>query len=145
MRSQILALFLSLSASSSALAEMHEVRMLNRGAAGPMVYEPEFVHARPGDTAKFLNGSRGHNAVTVDGMLPEKSSGFKGNLNEEIEVSLDQEGFYGIKCSPHYAMGMVMVIRVGDAALPDDFVRADVPARARRRFGEIIARAGLAQ
>jgi len=145
MRSQILVLFLSLAASSPAFAEMHEVKMLNRGAAGPMVYEPDFVHAKPGDAVKFLNGSKGHNAVTVEGMLPDGSPGFKGNLNEEIEVKLDQEGFYGIKCSPHYAMGMVMVIRVGDTALPESFVKAEVPAKARKRFNEILARAGFEQ
>jgi hypothetical protein len=49
-------------------------------------------------------------------MTPEGHSGFKGQLNEEIEVALEHEGFYGIKCSPHYAMGLV--IKVGEGALP---------------------------
>lgn len=44
MRAQILALLLSLVASS-AFAETHEVKMLNGGAAGPMIYEPDFVQA----------------------------------------------------------------------------------------------------
>lgn len=143
MRTQTLALFLSLAAAPPTFAEMHEVKMLNRGAAGPMVYEPDFVHAKPGDTVKFLNTSTGHNAATIDGMVPEGYGGFKGKINEEIEVKLDQDGFYGIKCSPHIGMGMVMVIRVGEAELPDAFTKADVPARARKRFDEILSRNGF--
>ncbi len=139
----IFALLLTLAAPTAAVAEMYEVKMLNRGAAGPMIYEPDFLSLQPGDKVKFLNASAGHNAVTIEGMVPEGNAGFKGRLNEEIEVTLDQEGFYGIKCSPHYAMGMVMVIRVGESALPASFVAADAPERARKRFDEILARNGF--
>ncbi|MGO4560080.1 pseudoazurin [Mesorhizobium sp. 2RAF21] len=143
MRSLVFALVLTLAVPTAALAEMYEVKMLNRGAAGPMTYEPDFLSLQPGDKVKFLNASADHNAVTIEGMVPDGNAGFKGKLNEEIEVTLDQEGFYGIKCSPHFAMGMVMVIRVGGAALPESFVPADVPERARRRFDEILARNGF--
>lgn len=145
MRSILLALIVSLVASPSAFAEMHEVKMMNRGAAGPMIYEPDFLNVKPGDTVKFLNASAGHNAVTIEGMVPEGNAGFKGKLNQEIEVKLDEEGFYGIKCSPHYSMGMVMVIRVGEADLPESFNATEVPPEARKRFDEILKRAGFAQ
>lgn len=144
MRKLLLGLALSVVTLASAHAEMHEVKMLNRGAAGPMVYEPDFLEIAPGDTVKFLNASAGHNAVTMDGMVPEGHEGFKGKLNEEIEVTLDENGFYGIKCSPHVAMGMVMVIKVGESALPRSFMEAEMPARARKRFEEILGRAGIA-
>lgn len=128
-----------------ASAEMHEVKMLNRGAAGPMVYEPDFLAIAPGDKVKFLNASAGHNAATIDGMVPDGYPGFKGKLNEEIEVTLDQPGFFGIKCSPHVGMGMVMVIKVGDAELPANFTQSEIPTRARKRFEEILTRAGVTQ
>lgn len=51
MRTQILALLMSLAASSSAFAEMHEVKMLNCGTAGPMVYEPDRECTAPGKDA----------------------------------------------------------------------------------------------
>lgn len=143
MRPIVFALLLTLAPPTAALAEMYEVKMLNRGTGGPMIYEPDFLSLQPGDKVKFLNASAGHNAVTIEGMVPEGNAGFKGKLNEEIEVAFDQEGFYGIKCSPHYAMGMVMVVRVGEAALPESFVPADVPERAKRRFEEILTRNGL--
>lgn len=143
MRQIVFSLVLALINPTAALAEVHEVKMLNRGTAGPMIYEPDFLSLQPGDKVKFLNASAGHNAVTIEGMVPDGNAGFKGKLNEEIEVTLDQEGSYGIKCSPHYAMGMVMVIRVGEAALPATFVAADVPDRAKKRFNEILARNGF--
>jgi pseudoazurin len=145
MRIFVLGLAFLAASLSAANAEMHMVKMLNRGAAGPMVYEPDFLHIKPGDTVKFLNASASHNAATMEGMIPEGYAGFRGQVNEEIEVTLDQTGFYGIKCSPHVAMGMVMVIKVGEAELPDSFMKADMPQRARKRFEEILGRAGLGQ
>lgn len=144
MRSQTLVLFLLVAASSSAVAEIHDVKMPDR-AAGPMVYESDYVHAKPGDAVKFLNASADPNAATIDGLVPEGHAGFKGKINQEIEVTLDQEGSYGIKRSPHIGMGMLTVIRVGDTALPKSSVRADVPARARKRFDQILVRAGFEQ
>jgi pseudoazurin len=132
----------SLVISAPAFAEMHEVKMLNRNASGPMVYEPDFLQIAPGDTVKFIKTTSGHNAATVEGMVPEGYEGFLGKINEEIEVTLDKEGFYGIKCSPHYGMGMVMVIRAGDSDLPASFPAADVPERAKKRFVEILERNG---
>jgi pseudoazurin len=107
-----------------------------------MVYEPDFLQIAPGDTVKFIKTTSGHNAATVEGMVPEGHEGFLGKINEEIEVTLDEKGFYGIKCSPHYGMGMVMVIRVGDSDLPASFPAADVPERAKKRFVEILERNG---
>lgn len=143
MRTALLAIGLCLGLTSGAAAETHEVKMLNRNASGPMVYEPDFLAIAHGDTVKFIAAASGHNAATIDGMVPEDHQGFKGKINEEIEVKFDRDGFYGIKCSPHIGMGMVMVIRVGEGALPESFHAADVPARARKRFDEILARNGF--
>ena len=120
----------------AAFAETIEVQMLNRGSdGGRMVFEPSFVNAQPGDTIKFIATDKGHNAETVADMLPEGAEGFKGKINEEIEVTLDEEGLYGVICKPHYAMGMVMTIAVGEVeAAPDDFLEGRIPPRAKERF-----------
>jgi len=135
------AVFLSLSAAGAAFAETYEVKMLNRGALGPMVYEPEFVKLKPGDKLKFLASSSGHDAVSIEGMLPVGAMPFKGKINEEIEVAFTEAGIYGIKCLPHYAMGMVMLVQVGDAPLSALAIPAAAPERAQKRFQEIAARA----
>lgn len=114
-------------------AETHTVKMLTRGDTGAMVYEPAHLQIAPGDTVRFLAAHRGHNAASIPEMLPEGVERFIGKIDEEISVSFEIKWRYGIKCSPHYAMGMVMIIDVGDvddtSPLPDA-----VPRRARERM-----------
>ena len=135
------AVVLGLAATSAAWAETYEVKMLNRGALGPMVYEPEFIKLKPGDKLRFLASSSGHDAVSIEGMLPAGAQPFKGKINEEIEVTFSAAGIYGIKCLPHYAMGMVMLVQVGEAPLSALTIPAAAPERAQKRFHEIAARA----
>ncbi len=124
----------------TAIAESFEVQMLNRGDEGTMVFEPSSLRIAPGDSVKFVAADRGHNAETVEGMLPEGAAGFVGKINEEIEVTFATEGFYGIKCKPHFAMGMVMVIAVGDGdTAPDDFLEGRMPRRTKERFENQLA------
>ena len=123
-----------------ALAETIEVKMLNVGSDGErMVFEPAFVQAAPGDTIKFLATDRGHNAILNRGMFPEGAEQFEGRINEEIEVTLDVEGVYGVICQPHFAMGMVMIIAVGDVEAPADFLEGRVPRTAKARFEEQLS------
>jgi len=124
-----------------ARAEVHEVRMLNRNDTGGMVYEPEFLRLRPGDSIRFVATHVTHNAASIPAMLPPGATPFKGRINEEIVVPFAVPGTYGIQCIPHFAMGMVMLVQVGDAradaaALPDN-----LPPQARRRFERILQRA----
>ncbi|MFB9223852.1 pseudoazurin [Paracoccus cavernae] len=123
--------------ASPAFAETHEVKMLNRGDTGPMVYEPAYLNIAPGDTVRFLPTQPGHNAAIIEGMIPANAEPFKSKINDTFEVTLSEPGAYGIKCSPHYAMGMVMLIEVGDTAeitLPEG-----LPKRTAERFEKIIA------
>lgn len=95
----------------------HEVRMLNAHPADRtqrMVFDPPVLRIQPGDTVRFVATDRGHNAQTVDGMLPEGAEAFRGRVNEEFEVTFTAEGTYGYVCQPHQTMGMVGFILVGD-------------------------------
>lgn len=123
----------------SVLAETIEVKMLNRSEAGAMVFEPRFVSAQVGDIVVFRATDKGHNAETVKGMVPEGQEPFAGKINEEIEVELTTEGMIGVKCKPHLGMGMVMVIQVGDSDMPDGFLDAKMPKKAKTAFEEIVA------
>ncbi len=116
----------------AALADVHEVKMLNRGSEGAMVYEPDHLRIAPGDTVRFLPTQNGHNAASVAGLLPTGAKPFKSKLNQPFEQTFSVPGVYGIQCIPHLAMGMVMVIQVGDASVPE--LPASLPARAKARF-----------
>ncbi|MFF2321777.1 pseudoazurin [Agrobacterium sp. NPDC058088] len=125
-----------------ASAETFEVKMLNRGEKGPMVFEPDFLEIAPGDRVRFVPTHKSHNAATIDGMIPEGVEGFKSRINDEFETGFEKPGFYGIKCSPHYGMGMVMLIKVGEATLPQSYRTVDVPGRAKPRLEELFEQAG---
>lgn len=122
--------------SSPVFAETFEVQMLNKSGSERMVFEPAFLRVAAGDTVVFLPTDKGHNAESIKGMFPEGAEAFKGKMNKEVSVTLTQDGVYGVACKPHYSMGMVMTIAVGDVAAPDDFLAGRVPPKAKARFEE---------
>jgi pseudoazurin len=98
---------------SMVAAEEHRVKMLNQGEDGSMVFEPGFLKVSPGDTVTFIAEDPAHNSVSR--LTPEGADGWKGEMNEEISVTLNTEGVYLYQCDPHLALGMVGVIQVGSA------------------------------
>jgi pseudoazurin len=94
-------------------AEEHVVQLLTKGDKGSMVFQPDFIKAAPGDTIKFVPGDKTHNVETIKGMAPDGAQEIKSKMGETITVTMTQEGVYGVKCSPHYGMGMVALIVVG--------------------------------
>lgn len=126
-------------------AAEHEIKMLNKGSDGEtMVFEPAFLKVEPGDTVIFVPTDKSHNAESITTMTPEGGATFKSKVNDEVTVTLDVPGVYGIKCLPHYAMGMVALIQVGDDPANVEEARAvKHPGKARVRmealFGELEA------
>jgi pseudoazurin len=102
-----------MSVAGAAMASEVEVKMLNKGTEGSMVFEPALVKIEPGDTVKFVAIDKGHNAESIKGMFPADATPFAGKNNEDIFVTFDKPGAYGVKCLPHYGMGMVALIVVG--------------------------------
>lgn len=92
------------------------VQMKNQGVEGMMVFEPSFVKAKPGDVIHFKLTDPAHNAETIPNMLPVGATPMKGLMNKEVEMTVTKQGLYGIKCMPHYSMGMVALIQVGKVA-----------------------------
>jgi pseudoazurin len=125
-----------------ATAAEHEVRMLNKGAEGVMVFEPSFLQIAPGDTVHFVATDKGHNVLSVEGMGPDGAPAFQGKMNEDVTVTFDQAGVYGFECKPHYGMGMVGLIVVGD---PVNLAQAEaVPhkGKAKHRFQALFGKVG---
>lgn len=130
----------SLLTSSLTYAETYQVKMENSGPIGKMAFEPSFLHIQPGDSVHFINGTTGHNAMTINYMIPKGAETFHGGINEEITVKLTTKGIYGIECLPHFSLGMVMLIQVGDDANLSNFPIPDsLPKYAKQRFNKIIS------
>ncbi len=117
-----------------------EVKLLNKGADGVMVFEPAFVKIAPGDTVKFVSTDKGHNAESIKGMLPEGTAPFVGKSNEDIAVKFEQEGVYGIKCLPHYGMGMVGMIVVGNPGNVDQAKAVPQVGKAKQVFATLFGK-----
>ena len=126
---------------TAGLAAEFEVHMLNRGEAGTMVFEPALTRVAVGDTVKFVPTDRGHNAESIKDILPEGAEPFKGSINQDIAVTFEVRGIYGIKCLPHFGMGMVALVVVGDAPYVnlDAAKSAKVPPNARKRLDAALA------
>jgi pseudoazurin len=87
--------------------------MKNMGKEGAMVFEPALIKAKVGDRIIFNPTDPSHNAETLPAMLPAGAQPMKGALNKEVSMTVTQPGLYGIKCMPHYSMGMVALVQVG--------------------------------
>ncbi|CDZ57726.1 pseudoazurin [Neorhizobium galegae] len=122
-----------------------EVKMLNKGSDGEaMVFEPAAVKAQPGDTIKFVPIDKGHDVVSMPGLVPEGVAEIKGKISQEVSFTPDKPGVYVFKCTPHFGMGMVAVIVVGDAPANLDAVKgAKMPKKAKDRLDAEIAKLGL--
>lgn len=125
-----------------ASAEEIEVLMLNSDGEGKkMLFQPDFIRANVGDTVKFVLKEMPHNAESIPDLWPEGAPTFKGKLNQEISYTIEQPGIYGIKCMPHYTMGMIAIIVAGDELPNKDQLETYKPKgkESTKRFEEFKA------
>ena len=110
LRNKIFAAILSffmLAMSSTAMAEEHTVQ------AKATAFDPVALKIAPGDTVAWTNMS-GHNTNFEKGNIPEGVEPWKTSLGENASHTFEKEGIYLYKCDPHFAMGMVGAIIVGE-------------------------------
>ena len=89
-----------------------------------MVFEPGFLRVAKGDTVKFVKVDPAHNSSAL--AVPAGATPWKGKPDEDVTVTLNQEGVYVYACDPHKMMAMVGVIQVGKATnLADAQKQAD--------------------
>lgn len=125
--------------AGGAQAADHEVQMLNKGDKGAMVFQPDYIQAAPGDTVTFVPTDKSHDAESIKGMLPEGVEPFKGKMSEKITVTVNAEGVYGVKCTPHYGMGMVALIVVGKPVNLEAAKAVKHPGKAKKAFADVLA------
>ena len=125
---------------SSAIAADFEVDMLNKGSDGVMVFEPLLSKIAVGDTVTFVPKDKGHNAEAIKNMIPDGAELFKGKVNETVKQTFNTPGVYVIKCTPHYSMGMVAVIVVGENPANVQVIKdAKLPKKARERTDKALS------
>lgn len=97
------------------VAQQHEVKMLNNGAEGLMVFEPAVLSINPGDSVVFKATDMSHNSASIAGMIPDGAESWTGAMSQDVTVNFTKEGVYVYQCTPHSMMAMVGVIKVGAA------------------------------
>jgi len=100
----------------------HEVKMLNThpDTKDKMVFYPNVIRVKAGDTVKFLPVNPGHNSASSRGAIPAGAEKWKGRINKEIAVEFTVPGFYAYNCTPHRASGMVGMVIVEGPGMMDN-------------------------
>lgn len=93
--------------SSAQAGETHTV------TARSTAYDPMVLEIEPGDTVKWVNMA-GHFNEFEAGNIPEGAEPWNTQMGEDVSRTFDVEGVYVYKCPPHFAMGMVGAIIVGE-------------------------------
>lgn len=128
-----------------AVAAEIEIKMLNKGADGQaMVFEPAAVKVNVGDVITFVPVDKGHDAASIKELVPDGVAEAKGKMNEALKVTVEKEGAYVFKCTPHFGMGMVALVVVGDQPANLDAVKAGkMPKKARERLDAELTKLNL--
>lgn len=132
-------------AVSPVLAETYTVKMVSTDPNDPSIamnFIPAFLKIEKGDTVIFEPTQKGHNSATKKGMLPEGAKKWNGRINKSVEVTFDTDGTYGYFCIPHYTVGMVGLILVGDYSVNlEEARKVKQRGKAKKAFDELFAQA----
>jgi pseudoazurin len=128
----------ALASAPAARAAEHEVQMLSKGPEGQINwFQPPVVHAEPGDTIHFVATDKGHNSASL--VVPEGGETWSGKLSQDVSVTLTVPGLYAYKCTPHFGLGMMGLIAVGDPSVNLKAVEsARYPGKAKTTLAELL-------
>jgi pseudoazurin len=109
-------------AVSFAHAATHEIKTLNNGKDGIMVFEPSFLKAKKGDVVKFIPTDPSHDVASVT--VPKGAKPWSADIGKPVTVQLSKEGLYFYECKAHVSLAMVGMIQVGKASNFDEVKKA---------------------
>ncbi len=116
-----------------------EVDMLNAKDGQNFVFSPDFVKVAVGDTITFKAVNPGHNVGFVPGAVPDGVPPLNSAMSKDVDVTYTVPGIYIMRCIPHYGLGMVAVVEVGDNKSNLDAVSAmSYPPLAKSRISPIL-------
>lgn len=123
-----------------AVAADVSVEMLNKAPNSKErnVFEPALIRIEPGDTVTWVSRDRGHNVEFVRGAVPSGVKPFRSALSKDASYTFTEPGVYVYKCTPHYGMGMVGVVVVGEPVNLVDVQGKKYPGKAKNRVAELL-------
>lgn len=91
-RRVIIAAAMALMGAATANAVEYDVKTLNMSPYGMFQLDPALLRVQPGDTVHFVAKDKGHNVLSIVGMIPDGAEPFKGETNKDIIVTLTEPG-----------------------------------------------------
>jgi pseudoazurin len=82
---------------------------------------------------KFVATDPAHNAQTIPQIWPEGAATFKGEMSKDVTLKIEKPGVYGVKCLPHYPMGMVALVVAGDPVNANQVEAYEPPSPAAKK------------
>lgn len=131
--------------ATPSLAADHTVQMPTKSTDGEMVFEPILTKLAMGDTIFFVSTDKGHQVSTIETMMPPGAPLLQSADDQTLTVTFDTERAYVLKCAPHFGMGTVAVVIVGQTppANLDAIKTGKLPKKARERVDTALVAASL--
>lgn len=106
---------LLLACVGAAGAAEFEVKVLNQGQTGKMVFEPALLRVAVGDTVTFKAVDAHHFVGSIRNMIPAGAQPLRGEASKDYKVTLTAPGIYGYECFVHiHTYGMSGLVVVGN-------------------------------
>ena len=132
--------------AGAASAAEHEIKVLNQGKAGKMVFEPALLRVAVGDSVIFKMVDPHHFVGSVRNMTPPGAQPLRGEASKDYKVTLTVPGIYGYECFVHiHTYGMAGIIVVGNDTSNLAAVRAalaQTPERERVQLEALLKQLG---
>lgn len=136
------ALIASVAFAQSANASDATVHIMNRDPKTNIsfLYSPGVVRVAPGDTVNWVSTNSMHNVSFVAGGVPVGVPQFTSGFQTQISYKFSKPGIYFYKCGPHYSLGMVGVVVVGnDRSNLAALSKLDLPIAAKQRLNSFMS------
>ena len=125
-----------------ALAADITIEMLSKDPTTNLrnVFAPALAQIEPGDTVTWAATGRGHNVEFIKGAFPEGVEAFRSKLGKNVSYVFTEPGIYAYKCTPHYGLGMVGIVVVGDKTEQAAKIAGkQYPGKASKRIKKFLA------
>ena len=97
-----------------AFSETLEIEMLNKSGNEMMVYSQKIAKINVGDTIIWKSTTKGHNVEFIKNGTPDGVEKFKSKIGKDATFTFTVPGVYAYNCTPHYGLGMIGFVVVGD-------------------------------
>jgi pseudoazurin len=114
------------------------MEMLNKGSESATTLASALVRMAAGDSVHFIATDKGLKIDSIGGLIPQNAKSTNRKMSESMVVSFYKPGVYGIRCTPHYGMGMIAQVVVGASTKEDIVKTINHPSQVKDRLTKLF-------